>query len=832
MRAYRTAAALALIALGAGLAVSVPGCGKKAGSLLLPNIPPTVRLTSAPYSTTQRYYYSITLNWVGFDPDGRVDHYLFAIDPPSLAGSDTLWQTTSASQVTESFRSATPDTSVHAVVAMSDFHVFVVRAVDNRGALSPPVSRAFFSFTEAPTAQILLPTPNSSRRQYVTPAVRITWGGDDRDGVFTKKPVKWKFFLLTDQTAVTVAQARLNADAVRSYYAPLNWAGWDSTGADTTQKQYFNLVPDQEYIFCVVSFDEAGAYSPIFSLNNNMLYFRVTFAGNNNPKITLFNEFFEFTYRNGSYVPNNPAVEIPVEMPVATHASDRITFNWSAAPGNEGSVIRSYRWAVDIADPFDDTPRTDEDTDITHWSARSLLVTSCRVGPYFNNGETHRFYLECDDVNNLKSLGIVRFTMVRPTFAKPLAIVNDMRLQVDQFQLNTSCDNIVNRPRLKWPTEAELDTFLYAVGGVPWRCYPAGTITRPGLFHGYPFDTIGTRYGLDNMTTRLSVLGGYTHLIWILNAEAATNHKPGTDAFDPITSLRYMTQAGHANTLAAYIGFGGKVWMLGGGAPTATLYGRNNGTNDVITGLVFSNPAGELIPGRMVYDAFHWQSQFMTTTAFIQIVRELGRFRNSPGIYSALPSALLPKSLAAGDTFPPNRAINNGDFYQTLFTNEFLFDLPNEILEDADPTPAENFVSTLDTLFRAAGSTLPPLPDINATMTYYHGVPGQDVSLLLSGFNIWGYRKTQCKALVDFVLQQLWGITPALQTRSARAGRPAGDFASGLAPPWAPPSRGRVAPLPASPAPSARGRAAPLPAQPAPAAREGASNLERRNQPE
>ena len=80
---------------------------------------------------------------------------------------------------------------------------------------------------------------------------------------------------------------------------PRNWAGWDSTSADTTQVQLTSLVPDQEYMFCVVAFDEAGAYSPVFSRDQNMLYFRVTFAGPNNPKIPFFNEFFqEFTPGN------------------------------------------------------------------------------------------------------------------------------------------------------------------------------------------------------------------------------------------------------------------------------------------------------------------------------------------------------------------------------------------------------------------------------------------------------------------------------------------------------------------------------------------------------
>src|SRR5206468_12956747 len=123
-----------------------------------------------------------------FDFDGRVDHYLFAIDPPTLPGSDTLWETTTANQVTRSFRSDTLDAppdpgAPKDTIGMRAFHVFVVKAVDNRGAVSAPVDRAFFSFTQAPTVQIDNARPSDQSRAYVTPAVLISWDGEDLDGV-------------------------------------------------------------------------------------------------------------------------------------------------------------------------------------------------------------------------------------------------------------------------------------------------------------------------------------------------------------------------------------------------------------------------------------------------------------------------------------------------------------------------------------------------------------------------------------------------------------------------------------------------------------------------
>jgi len=260
MNFRRLATAPALIVLAVGL-FGAWGCNKKPNVPLVGgNLPPTVRITSAPLDTTARNYYVITLNWIGADADGRVDHFLFAVDPPRDPGADTLWEQTTENQLTRSFPCPSPDIISDPVRpdSSADFHVFVIKAVDNEGSLSPPVSRAFWSYTVAPTVRITNPPANPLVRYYVTPAVLIRWEGQDEDGVFTQKPVKYKFKMLTDQTEVTLTTARSKPDSVRRYYAPRYWAGWDSLPGDTTEKQFTGLTPDQEYVFVVVAFDEAG----------------------------------------------------------------------------------------------------------------------------------------------------------------------------------------------------------------------------------------------------------------------------------------------------------------------------------------------------------------------------------------------------------------------------------------------------------------------------------------------------------------------------------------------------------------------------------------------
>jgi hypothetical protein len=121
-----------------------------------------------------------------------------------------------------------------------------------------------------------------------------------------------------------------------------------------------------------------------------------------------------------------------------------------------------------------------------------------------------------------------------------------------------------------------------------------------------------------------------------------------------------------------------------------------------------------------------------------------------------------PKSLAAGDTFPPNRAFITGDFYRTKFDLEYLSQL-NWVQEDRDPGPGEDWVSTLDTLYRASGPLLVQPQDNfhNVVMSSYHG--SGSALLVFTGFDLWSYQRSRSKSLVDFVLHQMWG----LNTRSS-----------------------------------------------------------------
>ena len=122
---------LALASIAA-LALAASGCSQKARSVLgVPNQPPRVELSahlsvSSPTSTTY------DLSWRASDPDGRVDHYLYAVDPPDDA--DTTWIVTTDNEKRLAFSAPKQSPTKDSLTVLRGFHVFVIAAVDNDGA--------------------------------------------------------------------------------------------------------------------------------------------------------------------------------------------------------------------------------------------------------------------------------------------------------------------------------------------------------------------------------------------------------------------------------------------------------------------------------------------------------------------------------------------------------------------------------------------------------------------------------------------------------------------------------------------------------------------------
>src|SRR5580765_2342365 len=211
-------------------------------SLLLPNQPPEVELFAQRMGATAYH-----LQWVGRDPDGRVDHYLYSLGSPAMSERAATWTATSERDHVLGFpaRAARPG---RAAIDAIEPSVFSVVAVDGAGAKSAPARVAFFEGQIAPHVQATVPPANALVRYYVNPTTCFSWQGNAvPDSTNTDaRIVEYKYFLLTDQTAVTVQTARAHPDSVRRYYAPRGWPGWTSVGGNVTSAAVRNLVPDNE----------------------------------------------------------------------------------------------------------------------------------------------------------------------------------------------------------------------------------------------------------------------------------------------------------------------------------------------------------------------------------------------------------------------------------------------------------------------------------------------------------------------------------------------------------------------------------------------------------
>jgi hypothetical protein len=332
-------------------------------------------------------------------------------------------------------------------------------------------------------------------------------------------------------------------------------------------------------------------------------------------------------------------------------------------------------------------------------------------------------------------------------FDKELLIVDDTRLLGDR-PLPSGC---TAPPKLVWPTAAELDTYFFARGGKPWRCYSTTVPSPVGLFQGYDFDTLGTRF-LPNGTLTLERLSHYRHIVWYTDHKASLNVNEPYITQDPMSLLRWYSVPGKSNPLGTWVTQGGELWMFGGGTASAlqASWEKTGTPNDV-----FSNNDGELVPGRFMYDVFGWHSE-ITARSYVQATKPqhpIGRYPDSPD-YSALPDYLFEKSADSDAlaTWAPGRSFS--DFFQSSQVGEGI-SKPNEVLEDADPDPkVTRLESVVDTVYESVGGLLGTGRPV---MTVMHArKPG--ARQVFSGFQLWYWQRSEQVAITDWVLQTLWGI--------------------------------------------------------------------------
>jgi hypothetical protein len=798
-----------VIAAGLVVVVMTAGCGSSNTTSLVPNERPQVELSAAPQepdssvvpARPDSVFYAVRLQWFSWDIDGRVTHHIYAVDPPALG--DTSWVRIERNEITLFFESRTPQNPLpnRGLIASSDFHVFVIKAVDNEGMTSPPIFRAFTSYTVAPQTQIDSPSPSRLQEAITAPTVLIEWSGQDPDGVLTQKPILFKFKLTsqaTIQQALGLGGVPPSSSDLQDFFSEdseNNFATWDSVPPDSAFAQLEGLTPGQTWYFAVVAFDEAGAYEPRFLRDNNLLQFKpaTTLQA---PKITIFNSFFSREQLAPGIDPQRFfQLEVPADVPVE--------FNWFANPGAPGTQVTGYRWVLDPIDGdiFDETPR-ENDNDVNRWSSWSISELRTVVGPFAAAaGEEvfRRFYVEARDNVGSISLSTVEVRVVAfdTLTAKPLLVFDDLRGPPDRVAGSTS-----HQPFGAFPTEAVLDSLMYAVGGNPWQFEPLGrTTSDPGVFAGFDYDTLDYRFfpfeGLP-----LSKISQYRTLVWLIAAEDAGRRGGKFTTNEPMSALRFANTIGELNTLAVYLAQGGKAWIFGDGIGPAIANGYVSRFQTQFARFPYASTGDGasstsiLWPGNFLYDFMHSRSQmnlntdgfFTAPKELVDMVPYLPKHRTPGAPWPPLPGATPPRGPEDDPRVGPSSSRNLDpsesaggwgipaiaqDLPMLTLTTEWpdwprrlppaldditYVSLPNFILEDHDGNPGTAKVSRLDTLYilravREIIATRADEPDGKPVFFYYWGDDHGPIAW--TSVNIWMFERTQLQVLAEIILNKL-----------------------------------------------------------------------------
>jgi hypothetical protein len=567
------------------------------------------------------------------------------------------------------------------------------------------------------------------------------------------------------------------------------FATWDSVPPDSTFTQVEGLTPGQRWYFAVTAFDEAGAYEPRFLLDHNLLQFRPSTALQA-PTITVFNSFFARTQLAGGIDLSERAV-VRIEAP----AGIPVEFNWSATPGAQGTLISGYRWVLDPIDGdiFDETPRQSED-DVNRWSGWSLTETRALVGPFVVGTETdslaglfRRFYVEARDNIGSISLVSVELRIVEPSFANDLLIIDDM-------QANT--DRPGGQPWGPYPTEAVMDTLLYAVGGMPYKDRPPGTLSDPGVFAGFDYDTLDYRfYPFEGIPLRL--LAEYKAVVWYVAVKDGAQGSPKFVNTFPRAALRFHNTIGELNTLAVYLGQGGRMWLFGDGIAPAigngyiSRFSRPSAPFPFVSTGDAASSTSILWPGNFLYDNLKVRSEMDLNSRrrqprkeMVDLIPYLPEYRTPGAPWPATPENWIggrgpmddprvgPSSvrnmvdtLCAGpDTWEGlpmlTRTTEFPDWplpLQATEENVAYVARDNFILEDHDGTPITPKQSRLDTLYimRADGYRLDNRPDESdgkPVVFYYWG--GDHGPVAWMSLRAWWFERTQLRELARMIMSK------------------------------------------------------------------------------
>jgi hypothetical protein len=417
---------------------------------------PETELTYAPvqYDTTT---FRVHFYWNGFDDDGEVTRFHFAVDDDTLR-QEKDWRTTTAKDTVLLFL-------VDPVKELK-VHVFKVAAEDNDGKIDPtPASRGFSAKTLPPRSQI--DKGPSAFNPTVGPNFTFEWEGIDPDGGETggKVPVdSFQYLLLRvggiadlkpvpdhdplpafDQNVYTALIRAAVGDALPTDHLNHRYDDWKWIGIHALKNRYRNVTPG-EYVFAIRAVDIAAATEKDLAFVRNIRHFTVT-NRNAGPLLVVRSSILNRAL-DGATGPEDFA-----RKQLQIFQGETVSFSWSASAESYGGEIVGYTYALD---------------DTSSFPGLDVRQTGATFQPSRLTPGNHFLYVRAVDDGGLVSNLVLPLLIVHPAFKDPGAPRTILFVDDSDVQLgNGSAPN--DQIETQWWTErgSSGEGPLISLGSVP-----------------------------------------------------------------------------------------------------------------------------------------------------------------------------------------------------------------------------------------------------------------------------------------------------------------------------------------------------------------------------
>jgi hypothetical protein len=516
-----------LLLLPAG-ALLFAACGDQP-SRPVENRAPSIRIVRGAIVDRDTVNHVSEVVWIGWDDDGFIDRYQFAIDIPDsfsaaeIAAPSTpgiAWRDTTVTEARILLSTAEPETVQNAdgTTTISGRylgdHTFTVRSIDNAGAVSPPDRIAFTVTNIMPTTTIT--TPKVTQYALVADQLYVTWSGRDPDKTTPDlRPVAYEYKLIPIPSVFASNDAQYAVDVSPGPQYP-----WTRVSG-SVQSARLPLDVPASYWFVIRAIDATGAVENRFTSGRNAFKMETSLRNYDRPRLQVNASFF------GRHNFPDDGLSLYGEI----YMDRCLTFEMSADLSLYGGTLAGYNIGIDVADTEDFS----EGSGYLGWS----LIPRTIQPICFRSPGTHTITIVARDTDGRITTGLYTVRVLAlPIKDREVLIVDDYPSRSAGGVADITMD-------------AEARSLLLAAG-----------YAESDIYSYNPWGP-GDSFGIFQQITRPD-LGRYRMIYWHVNGSAGTGSGRSVLATASFCGDMY---------LRAHLSSGGGLWLNGTQALGSTKRG-------------------------------------------------------------------------------------------------------------------------------------------------------------------------------------------------------------------------------------------------------------------